>query len=751
MPAVVLARRLILGVVLITVVAVARWRSGSRPGGETPPAKTGLTIVHPFDQAQFPLDLAPPLFWWEDGADVREWLLTFDFGLGGEIPAQKLATNRWRPDPATWATIKEHSLERPVTMTVASVPRTGAASASLASIRFQTSHDEVGAPLFYREVILPFIEAVKDPSKIRWRFGSVAAAAPPRIVLTGLPVCGNCHSFSRSGDLLGMDVDYANSKGSYAITRVGRQMELRPKDIISWDDFKRTEGKQTFGLLSQVSPDGRWVVSTVKDRSVFVATPGLEFSQLFFPIQGILATYDREQRAFAALPGADDPQYVQSNPSWSPDGRELLFARASAYQLRQVGGDAAALLRPEQCSEFLEGKRSFQFDLYRLPFNNGQGGTPQPLVGASRNGRSNYFPKYSPDGRWIVFCQSKNYMLLQPDSELFIMPAAGGTPRRLRANTTRMNSWHSWSPNGRWLVFSSKAFGPYTQLFLTHIDQNGESAPPVCLDWLTAPDRAANIPEFVNLPPDSIEEIQAHFLDDYSLARAGFVAEQTGDSAAAIERYQRALELNPDNPHAHERLACLLAEEKGDISGSLRHGQLAVAHAPENGQAQYYYGQALLLSGKVEEAVRALGEALRLLPTTPATDANYNPASVHASLGLAGARAGNSEQAVAHLAEAVRLNPTNAMIRFSMAVVLANQGKIDEPLAEYRRAVQLDSALDRPFQVEEVVAGNCARDGRLGEAIELAKRALTKALAAGAVEDATRLRESLESYQSSLR
>jgi Tol biopolymer transport system component len=66
---------------------------------------------------------------------------------------------------------------------------------------------------------------------------------------------------------------------------------------------------------------------------------------------------------------------------------------------------------------------------------------------------SNFFPKYSPDGKWIVFCKAKSYMLLQPDSELYIIPAAGGVARRLRYNTARMNSWHSWSSNSRWLVF----------------------------------------------------------------------------------------------------------------------------------------------------------------------------------------------------------------------------------------------------------------------------------------------------------
>ena len=94
------------------------------------------------------------------------------------------------------------------------------------------------------------------------------------------------------------------------------------------------------------------------------------------------------------------------------------------------------------------------------------------------NGESNYFARYSPDGRWIAFCKASSFMLLQPDSRIYIMPAQGGTPRLMNCNTPLMNSWHSWSSNSRWLVFSSKANTPYTQLFITHVDSLGNDAPP---------------------------------------------------------------------------------------------------------------------------------------------------------------------------------------------------------------------------------------------------------------------------------
>ena len=159
----------------------------------------------------------------------------------------------------------------------------------------------------------------------------------------------------------------------------------------------------------------------------------------------------------------------------------------------------------EECKEFVEDGKPFYFKIYKVPFNDGAGGEAVPLEGASEEGVSNYFPKYSPDGKWIVFCKSSSYMLLRGDSKLYIMPASGGIPRLMRCNTDEMNSWHSWSPNGKWLVFSSKRNGPYTQLWLTHIDVNGESTPPVVLDQFTAADRAANIPEFVNAKENIVD------------------------------------------------------------------------------------------------------------------------------------------------------------------------------------------------------------------------------------------------------
>jgi hypothetical protein len=470
-----------------------------------------IAVGQPLDGTLFPPEMVPPNFFWEDSSAARAWLVRIEFADGR--PGVQVVTRRprWTPAARDWGDIKQRSLEQPARVLVLGVgPGRPVQVLSRAQLSFRTSKDPVGAPLFYREVILPFAEADLYPQRIRWRFGTIDSPQPPPIVLQNLPVCANCHSFTADGATLAMDADYVNNKGAYLITPVRKEMVLTPGDIISWNDYERSG--QTFGLLSQISPDGRYVVSTVKDLAVFITRPPRAFSQLFFPVKGILCVYDRQARTFRALPGADDPNLVQSNPVWSPDGRYLVFARARVPDLSLTHAMGQHALSADDGRVLIRDGKPFRFDLYRIPFNDGAGGTPEPLAGASHNGTSNYFARYSPDGRWIVFCRAKSYMLLQPDSELYIIPAEGGEARRLRCNTARMNSWHSWSPNGHWLVFSSKVYSDYTQLCLTHIDENGDSTPPVLLSHLTAPSRAANIPEFVNTTPDAILHIRAQFL-----------------------------------------------------------------------------------------------------------------------------------------------------------------------------------------------------------------------------------------------
>jgi len=663
-----------------------------------------LQITYPSEGTLFPPESVAPTFVWEDKTEhVDRWYVVVRDGGGGNVLRDAVDAPRWRASEEGWRRIKQRSVERDAEVIVAGVSRTKrAAVLSSARVLIRTSTDEVRDSLFYREVPLPFLTAVQDPSRIRWRFGTIDLESGPPIVLQNLPVCGNCHSFADNGSVLGLDVDYGNDKGAYAILPVSKHMVMDDAKIVTWADYKRADGELTFGLLSRVSPTGRYVISTVKDRSVFVPIPDLMISQLFFPIKGILVVYDRETKTYSALPGADDPQYVQSNAVWSPDSKFIVFARTKAHHAERLDQQNSALVDEKDVPEFTVEKKPFRYDLYRISFNDGKGGTPEPLEGASGDGMSNFFPKYSPDGKWIVFCKARSYMLLQPDSELYIIPAEGGVARRLRYNTARMNSWHSWSSNSRWLVFSSKVNTAYTQLFLTHIDENGDDSPPVLLERFTSPDRAANIPEFVKLPGDAIADIREQFLDAYSFLRAGMANEHTGDHKGAERNYRRGLEIAPDNAELRNALGWTLFQE-GKTAEAVSEYRRALTVNPGHVKSHNNLALALAELGQLEEAAGHFKTSLGFEPK----------AEIYSDLGFIMAQLGKSEEALADYQKALELDPKCASAHFNLAVTFVQAGEFREAESHYRKALPGKPAAETHNGLGYVLA----RQGRTDEAV----------------------------------
>jgi Flp pilus assembly protein TadD/dipeptidyl aminopeptidase/acylaminoacyl peptidase len=717
--------------------------SGSAPVAFPSGPSGSLAIKYPLNETLFPPEIVAPTFAWSDDTDgVKEWKVLLRFDGEDEVLRYASAEPRWRPSEEEWVEIKRRSTAHDAEVAIVGIGP-GSKAASSATVRIRTSTDPVGDSIFYREVPLPFIDAVQDPSRIRWRFGSIESQDRPAIVLENLPVCGNCHSFSADGGVLGLDVDYGNDKGGYAILPVEKQMVLNDEKIITWNDYRRDDGEATFGLLSQVSPDGRYVISTVKDRAVFVATPEITFSQLFFPIKGILVVYDRETGTFQPLPGANEPEYVQSNPTWSPDGKYVVFARTKAYRKEALARARSILLDEKDVPEFVKNKEPFKFDLYRVPFNGGRGGKAEPIEGASHNGKSNYFAKFSPDGKWIVFCKAENYMLLMPDSELYIIPAEGGEARRLRANTPLMNSWHSFSSNGRWLVFSSKANTPYTQLFLTHIDEQGVATPPVVLERFTGSDRAANIPEFVPLPADAIAQIKEQFLDAYSFLRAGMANERTGNYPGAVRVYRRGLQIDPGNVEllnalgfslfqqgeSQEAIVPLTKALEIDPKHAKAHNNMALASIDigELEVAEAHYRESLAIEpqpaiyndlgvvldrlGMPEDAIDAYRKALKLDPGS---------AAAHYNLGTSLARSGKYAEAEGHLRAALKKSP-NSQTYTGLGIVLWQQGRADAAVVELKAAIEADPRNAAAHQELAKVLESLGRADEARREMDLAK------------------------------
>lgn len=184
---------------------------------------------------------------------------------------------------------------------------------------------------------------------------------------------------------------------------------------------------------------------------------------------GDIHLLDPETGAVAQLPGASDPALTETMPAWSPDGQTIAFVRSQS-PLGIGGTDIGG-----PC------------DIYVVP---AAGGQPQPLAGAGGDG-FNYYPAYSPDGRWLAFTRHTggNHTYSDEAAEIYLVPAAGGDTHRLAANDAPdgsplqnvSNSWPTWSRDGRWLAFNSKRNDPVFDVFVAAIDEHGNSGPAIPL------------------------------------------------------------------------------------------------------------------------------------------------------------------------------------------------------------------------------------------------------------------------------
>ena len=677
-----------------------------------------ISIDYPLQGSVFPPEITAPTIIWHDTApEVITWQIEVTFADGaspihlqsrgeaprvGEIdPRCVSATNElpkltpeqanahtWIPDSTTWTAIKKHSVAGPATVSIAGFSADAPVSAG--KVSFQTSKDPLGAPIFYRDVPLMPSETEKgiikplDPNAIpliKWRLRDVSQPAS-RVVLENMHTCANCHSFSRDGKTMGLDMDGPqNDKGLYALVPLKPQTVIRNQDMVSWNPSKDLQYKlNRVAFMSQISPDGQYVVNTVSgaDRApqnnfYVVNFKDYRFLQVFYPTRGMLSWYGRATKERHLLPGADDPRYVQTDATWSPDGKYLVFARAAAKEPYPADGKLA-----QHANDPTEVQ--VKYDLYRIPFNGGKGGRPESILGASNNGMSNNFPKISPDGRWIVFVKNRNGQLMRPDSELFIVPVQGGIARRLQANTFRMNSWHSFSPNGRWLVFSSKARSVYTQMYLTHIDENGNDTPAILIDNSTAANRAVNLPEFVNIPPNGLLKIVTPAVDLYRRFDQAAQDGEAGKSTTAIAEWAELVKEDPDDARIQNNMGAALARA-GRFREAIPHYEKGLAINPQYHAIHNNLGRALLASGRVDEAIREFEKGLDIYPDS---------AELHNNLGRALAQNGQLDEAMSHFERAISLNPQLSDAHINLGSAMLSAGQPEDATLEFNRAVQCD-------------------------------------------------------------
>ncbi|HEV2147090.1 MAG TPA: hypothetical protein VGR37_06790 [Longimicrobiaceae bacterium] len=184
----------------------------------------------------------------------------------------------------------------------------------------------------------------------------------------------------------------------------------------SGEGVRRLAGGPEADYPAALAPDGSAVlVISVTEES------GDQLEQmLLYPLAG-------------GAPRPIGPRTSRSrSPSWSPDGRWLVFEsdEASFRDLYRIGSDGASPLR------------------------------------LTNDEHGNFEPAVSPDGAWIAFASSRD-----GDAELYLMRADGSEQRRLTA--FHRDDWGAmWSPDARMLAFLSDREGS-DRIFVVRPDGTG--------------------------------------------------------------------------------------------------------------------------------------------------------------------------------------------------------------------------------------------------------------------------------------
>jgi tetratricopeptide (TPR) repeat protein len=272
---------------------------------------------------------------------------------------------------------------------------------------------------------------------------------------------------------------------------------------------------------------------------------------------------------------------------------------------------------------------------------------------------------------------------MRPDSQLYIVAAQGGEARRMRCNTPLMNSWHSFSPNGRWLVFSSKSRSPYTQMYLTHIDSEGNDSPAILIDNATAANRAVNLPEFVNIPADGLTQIDTPAVDMYKKFDHAFELGEKGQYQAAIAEWSELASANPDDARIHNNLGTALARA-GKFAEAIPEYRKALEINPQYHAIHDSLGLALVSTGQPGEAIVQFEKALEAYPES---------GEVHNNLGRALAMKDRLDDALAEFQKAAQIDSRSAEARNNIGRVLASKGHLEDAIPYFEKAVEIDPGL----------------------------------------------------------
>lgn len=293
--------------------------------------------------------------------------------------------------------------------------------------------------------------------------------------------CANCHSFNQYNP----DRFMVHIRGSHGGTYIAENGKITKRD----PKIENMVGGATYPSWH---PNGKYIAfSSNQVRQAFYARP--ERSIEVFDLVSNLVLYDIEKNDIIQIGNRDTTRYLETFPSWSPDGKYLYFCRA-----KQI--NTATTMTIDEI-------RATKYDLVRKSFDPDSKtfGDAEIVFKASDLGKSVSFPRVSPDGKYLVvtLMDFGTFSIWHKEADLYIINLQTGEYKKMDLNSDDTESYHTWSSNGKWLVFSSKRLdGRSARPFFAYIGSWDKQGKPFVLpqedpDHYDTMLESFNIPEFI--------------------------------------------------------------------------------------------------------------------------------------------------------------------------------------------------------------------------------------------------------------
>ncbi|NQT27269.1 PD40 domain-containing protein [candidate division KSB1 bacterium] len=272
--------------------------------------------------------------------------------------------------------------------------------------------------------------------------------------------CFNCHTFVQN-----------RSETMMMHFRAGQVSGLYVKDgdrhlkINTATDFNKPAAYPSY------HPDGKRIAFSINNLGMFFHATG--DTREVIDMMSDLVIYDVDKNQITTDIQISHPDYLETFPAWSPDGRALYFCRTNKLTDYTAGSDKDPQLQ----------YNNVRYDLIRIGYNpeTGEWGKLETVLSSGECGQSITIPRISPDGHFALVCMADhgNFPVYVRTSDIGMVDLETGYWWKPDINSAQSESYHNWSSTGRWIVFSSKrGTGQLARPHFAHVDKNGQTGKP---------------------------------------------------------------------------------------------------------------------------------------------------------------------------------------------------------------------------------------------------------------------------------